>query len=63
MRLLKRITQLLGTLLFAILLSACLVLGVAPVIPKRKESFGIEVKMDAEPGAIPENNSCYELKR
>lgn len=32
--------------LFAIMLAVCIVVGIAPVIPKRKEQFEIEVKID-----------------
>jgi hypothetical protein len=42
----KKILKLLGFFLFAILLSACLVIGVAPVLPKRKEQFAVEIKIE-----------------
>lgn len=35
-------------LFFAILLSVCIFLGVAPVLPKRKEQVTIEIKMEPE---------------
>ncbi len=33
-------------LFFAFMLAVCVIMGVAPVIPKRKEQFTIEVKME-----------------
>ena len=33
-------------LFFAFMLAVCMVMGIAPVIPKRKEQFAIEVKME-----------------
>ena len=33
-------------LFFAFMLAVCVVVGVAPVTPKRKEPFSIEVKME-----------------
>lgn len=32
--------------LFAFMFAVCIVMGIAPVIPKRKNQFGIEVKME-----------------
>jgi hypothetical protein len=43
----KKIMKFSGFLLFAILLSVCMVTGVAPVLPKRKEQVTIEIKMEA----------------
>ena len=33
-------------LLFGFMLAICIVMGVAPVIPRRKEQVAIEVKME-----------------
>jgi hypothetical protein len=33
-------------LLFAFMLAVCMFFGVAPVIPKRKEQFSVEIKME-----------------
>jgi preprotein translocase subunit SecG len=46
MNFLKKLTEFLGLLFFAFMLAVCMVMGVAPVIPKRKEQFSIEVKME-----------------
>jgi len=32
--------------LFAFMFAVCMVMGIAPVIPKRKESFQIEIKLE-----------------
>ncbi len=31
-------------LLFAFMFAVCMVLGIAPIIPRRKDSFAIEIK-------------------
>ena len=46
MKRLKKICKLTGRIIFALMLSVCLVMGVAPVLPKRKESFAIEVQAE-----------------
>jgi hypothetical protein len=46
MRSLKKLIRVFRMLFFAFMLAACMVLGVAPVIPKRKEPFSIEIKME-----------------
>ena len=33
-------------LFFAFMLAVCVIIGVAPIIPKRKEPFSIEVKIE-----------------
>jgi hypothetical protein len=43
---LKKCLKFSGQLLFACIFAACMVLGVVPVIPKRKEQFEIEIKME-----------------
>ena len=35
-----------GTLLLAFMLSVCVVMGVAPIIPKRKEQYAIEMTVE-----------------
>jgi hypothetical protein len=44
----KKLFRLIGLLLFAIMLSVCMVAGVVPVLPKRKEQVDIEIKMEPE---------------
>ena len=43
---LKKCLKFSGQLLFACMFAACMVLGVVPIIPKRKEQFEIEIKME-----------------
>jgi hypothetical protein len=43
---LKNCLKFLGQLLFACMFAACMVLGVVPIIPKRKEQFEIEIKTE-----------------
>jgi len=46
MRKLKSLVRFLRMLLFGFMLAICIVMGVAPVIPRRKEQVAIEVKME-----------------
>ena len=41
-----KIMKLSGMLLFACMLSLCMVMGVAPVLPKRKEQYAIEMTVE-----------------
>jgi type IV secretory pathway component VirB8 len=42
----KRMLRFCRMLIFGFMLAVCMVIGVAPVIPKRKEQFVIEIKME-----------------
>jgi hypothetical protein len=42
----KKIVRFFRLVLFAFMLSVCMVLGIAPVLPKRKEEISIEIKID-----------------
>jgi hypothetical protein len=46
MKLLKKILQFSGRLLIAFMFAVCMVIGVVPIIPKRKEQFVIEIKIE-----------------
>lgn len=46
MKYIKKILRLFRILLFAFMFSVCMILGVVPIIPKRKEEPGIEIKME-----------------
>ena len=59
MKNIKNIAYTLWRLFFAILLAACIVLGVAPVIPKRKEQFLTEAKAEQ---AQKNDEKNFELK-
>jgi hypothetical protein len=49
MKIIKRAIRLLRIFLFVCMFAVCMVMGIVPVIPKRKERFEIEVKLeDAE---------------
>ncbi|MEO6356974.1 MAG: hypothetical protein ABIU77_22820 [Ferruginibacter sp.] len=42
----KKIMRVFRLLLFALMLSVCMVLGIAPVLPKRKQEIAIEINKD-----------------
>ena len=46
MKLIKRLGKLAGMLLFGCLFAVCMVLGVVPIIPKRREQSAIEIKVE-----------------
>ncbi len=45
MKIIKKVLRLCRLFLFAFMFAVCIVLGIAPVVPKRKEQYEIEVKM------------------
>ena len=53
---LKKIMKFSGRLLICFMFAVCMVTGVVPVIPKRKEQFDIEIK--AENAAIKSANTA-----
>ena len=46
MKLLKTIAKLLRLLLFSFMFAVCMVLGIVPIIPKRKEEYAIEIQLE-----------------
>ena len=48
MRLYKKMLQLAARIFIAFMFAVCVVLGVVPVIPKRKEQYDNEIKIDNE---------------
>jgi hypothetical protein len=42
----KKLLRFCRMFIFGFMLAVCMVMGVAPVIPKRKEQFVIEIKME-----------------
>jgi hypothetical protein len=46
MKMLKRLIKFSGLLLIGFMFAVCMVIGVVPIIPKRKEQFEIEIKME-----------------
>ena len=63
MKYIKRILQLFRILLFAFMISVCMVLGVVPIIPKRKEQPEIEIKMEDADQKINVNDGSGEVKK
>jgi hypothetical protein len=46
MRMLKKMLKFSGMLLIGFMFAVSMVLGIVPIVPKRKEQFEIEIKMD-----------------
>lgn len=46
MKFIKKTMRFCRIFLFAFMFAVCMVMGIAPVIPKRKEQFAIEIKME-----------------
>jgi hypothetical protein len=42
----KKVIRFFHIFLFAFMLSVCMIMGIAPVIPKRKQQFRIEIKIE-----------------
>lgn len=42
----KKLTRILHRAFIGFILAVCIIMGVAPVIPKRKEQYSIEVKIE-----------------
>ena len=61
MKYIRRILRFLRILLFAFMFSVCMVLGIVPIIPKRKEQPEIEIKIEAV--EEKENITVKEEKR
>ena len=55
MKYIKRILRFFRILLFAFMFSVCMILGVVPIIPKRKEQAEIEIKIGEAEGKITIN--------
>jgi len=61
MKTLKRVFRFFRILLFAFMLAICMVLGIAPLLPKRKDSYAVEIKKE-ETESNEGNNSTINLK-
>ena len=56
----KTIIRFFRILLFAFMFAVCMVMGIAPVIPKRKEEFEIEIKViDTESKEETEEKTAF----
>lgn len=51
----KKVTRFLRIAIIGFMLAVCIVIGVAPVIPKRKEEYSIEIKIEKEQNNQEEN--------
>jgi type IV secretory pathway component VirB8 len=60
MKTLKRAFRFFRVLLFAFMLAICMVLGIAPLLPKRKESYAVEIKIE-ETESNEDNHSTINL--
>jgi type IV secretory pathway component VirB8 len=56
----KRVFRFFRILLFAFMLAICMVIGIAPLLPKRRESYAVEIKME-ETESNDGNNSTINL--
>jgi len=55
--------QFLRILLFAFIFSVCMVLGIVPIIPKRKEQPEIEIKMEESDEKGTTNNESNAMDK
>ncbi len=60
MILLNKLMRFFRIFLLGFLLAVCIVLGVTPIIPKRKEQFSIEIKLE-ENDENKEAPTCFNL--
>ena len=58
MKMLKKLCLYAGRLLMACMFAVCMITGVVPIIPKRKEQFEIEVKLE-KAGIEAKSNSAH----
>ena len=61
MKWIKNIFRFFRILLFAFMFSVCMILGVVPIIPKRKEQPEIEIKMEEAEEKKNGNNEIKEF--
>jgi hypothetical protein len=59
----KIIFRFLRILLFAFMFSACMILGVVPIIPKRKEQHEIEIRIEEADEKTTINSENGEVKK
>ena len=62
MRTLKTIAKLLRLLFFSFMFAVCMVLGVVPIIPKRKEEYAVEIQIEASEKKEDEANKTAEFQ-
>jgi len=62
MNYIKRILCFSRIFLFAFMFSVCMVLGVVPIIPKRKEQVAVEIKMEESENKMDETETVALFK-
>jgi len=60
---LKKLCLYVGRLLIACMFAICMVIGVVPIVPKRKEQFEIEVKLEETSTKLTGNSIDYQAKK
>jgi len=60
---LKKLCLYAGRLLIACMFAICMVIGVVPIVPKRKEQFEIEVKLEETSTKLTSNSIDYQDKK
>jgi len=63
MKMLKKLCLYAGKLLIACMFAICIVAGVVPIVPKRKEQFEIEVKLEENSTELTSNSINYQEKK
>jgi hypothetical protein len=63
MKALKKLGLYTGRLLIACVFAICMVIGVVPIVPKRKEQFEIEVKLEETSTELTSNSVNYQDKK
>lgn len=58
----KKVTRFLHMVIIGFMLAVCIVMGVAPVIPKRKEQYNIEIKIEEDEKNNKEKENTFVLK-
>jgi hypothetical protein len=61
MKTLKKVFRIFRIFLFAFMLAICMVVGIAPLLTKRKESYAVEIKIE-ETESSEDNNSTINLR-
>jgi len=60
---LKKLSLYAGRLVIACMFAICMIIGVVPIVPKRKEQFEIEVKLEETSTKLTDNSINYKEKK
>jgi len=63
MKMLKKLCLYAVRLLIACMFAICIVIRVVPIVPKRKEQFEIEVKLEETSTKLTDNSINYQEKK